>query len=106
MDKIDQKIQESFDKLGLSKSEQEVLMFLLETKSEWPISAIAGELEMPRQTVNSTLKRLIKNGMVHEIKQKGVSLFLSDATQLSNYTESQCKMIQEATRTILDASRK
>lgn len=82
--------------LGLSRSEQEVVIFLLEVRSEWPVSALTRELEMPRQTINSICQSLRKRGAILHQSIKGVPHFSCNIKQLSDFAEAQITHLKDA----------
>lgn len=75
-------------------------MYLLETRSKWPVSGLASELEMPRQTMNSILKSLVAKGLALETKQKGINYFNSNTAQLFARVEALHDTHKSAVRTI------
>jgi predicted transcriptional regulator len=100
MDKDENKIKDLFATFGFRKSEQEILLFLLEARSPWPVTAIAQEIEMPRQTVNSILRDLSKKGAIDTTTRNRVKYFRLDAAHFSKYVKSQCEKFEEAKRII------
>jgi predicted transcriptional regulator len=100
MDQNYQRIQESLEVFGLTKSDQEVFLFLLDARSEWSVSTIAYELELPRQTVNSILNRLAEKSIVGQVKRNNISHFYASFDQLSLYIEKQNKILKDALSTL------
>lgn len=100
MDPNQQKIQNCLKLFGLSKSEQKIVTFLLDARSEWSVTTMANELEMPRQTVNSVLNRLAGKNIIGEVKRNNLSHFYASFDQLSIYIEKREKILKDALSTL------
>jgi len=93
-------LKEALTTIGFSPKEQEILIILLELKGGVSTSFAAQELEIPRQTAYSLLKKLAQKGAVsikmfrHEGNNS--SIFLTSKEQLSKFIDDRCAALQKA----------
>jgi len=96
-------IKENLDTLGLSKTEQKTLLLLMEIQTPLPVSALAPELEVPRQTANTILRNMSKRGIVLQTHQNGISCFHTNRKQISAYVDALCDKLQKAKIAIINS---
>lgn len=91
---------EALTTIGFSPKEREILIILLELKGGVSTLFAAQELEIPRQTAYSLLKKLTKKGAVsvemarHEGNNS--SIFSTSKEQLSKFIDDRCAALQKA----------
>ncbi len=91
--------------IDFSPKEQEILIILLELKSGVSASLAAQELEVPRQTAYSLLKKLSDKGAVSigTIRKEGnnSAIFLTSKEHLSKFIDDRCAALQSAKTALL-----
>jgi predicted ArsR family transcriptional regulator len=100
-------IKEALTTIGFSSSEREMLIFLFELSDGASASLAATELEIPRQTAYSLLKKLADKGAVciNTIREKGndSSVFFTNKEHLSKFIDDRCAQLQHTKRVFLYA---
>ncbi|HTK33146.1 MAG TPA: helix-turn-helix domain-containing protein [Candidatus Paceibacterota bacterium] len=94
-------LRENLAILGLIKSEQDMYFLLMEIQSPQPVSVLAGELGVPRQTANTILKNMAKRGIIIETKHRGKSCFHTNRDQTSKYIDATISRLQIAKKIII-----
>ena len=94
-------LRENLTILGLIKSEQDMYFLLMEIQSPQPVSVLAKELEIPRQTANSILKDMTKRGIVIKTKHQGKSCFHTNLEQINTYIKATISRIETAGKIVL-----
>ncbi len=94
-------LKENLTILGLSKSEQDMYFLLMEIQSPQPVTILALELEIPRQTANSILKVMAKRGIVIKTKHHGKSCFHTNLQQINKYIDKTIISLEVARKIIV-----
>ncbi len=94
-------LRENLTILGLIKSEQDMYFLLMEIQSPQPVSVLARELEVPRQTANTILKNMTKRGIILKTKHYGKSCFHTNRDQTAIYIDAMIFRLQTAKKTII-----
>jgi predicted DNA-binding transcriptional regulator len=93
-------LKEALTIVGFSAPEQEILILLLELRNGLSASLAAQELEIPRQTAYSLLKKLARKGAVSikTLRHEGnnSSIFFTSKEQLSKFIDNRCATLQKA----------
>ena len=94
--KVHREIRENLAIIGLSETEQDTLFALMEFQQPLPVSILALELEMPRQTANTILKNMSKRGIIIKSKKDGMAHFHANQDQISIYVDALCDKLKRA----------
>jgi predicted transcriptional regulator len=101
MNKEYKEIRDNLSIIGLSKTEQDAFFVLMQIQWPQPVSVLAPELEVPRQTANTILRNMSKKGLVIQTNQDGVSHYHTNIKQISEYVDTMCVRLQKAKNYII-----
>lgn len=97
----DQLLIDSLKVFGLSKQEQDVFIFIAGLPNGINAKWLGLELDMPRQTVNSILKKLAKQNLLQRRTEQGMHIFAVTKDLIEKFADEKCRSLQQAAAQII-----